>query len=519
MKIHVARFVRTLILAVLFSGCGAVRPGDPASATAAGRLPAIAPDYAGVVIPPNIAPLNFRVKEAGTAYYLRISSTQGTPIEVSDAHGRFQIPLAPWKALLAANTGQPLHFEVFVCNEQGVWTRFNTIENTVAAERVDPYLAFRRMVPWYVTFREMDIYQRCVENFEERPLIENTVVGDPGEQCNNCHSFSGNRPDEMTIHARFPFLMVIARHGEVKAVDTRTELNTTPFAYAALHPNGKFAVYSVNKIVQFFHNIGDTRDVFDYVSDLLLYDFDTNMVSAPPPIATADQLETFPSWSPDGRYLYFCRTVTMPQADFPKRYREVKYDLVRIPFDPAANTWGEVEMVLSAAESGASAGLPRVSPDGRLLAFSLSAYGTFPLFHTESDLYLMNLETRKFDKLACNSDKSESWHEWSTNGRWMVFSSKRRDGLLTLPYFSFIDADGRASKPFVLPQEDPGYYEQSPETYSAPEFLTGPVPYSEQSIADVFHQEKDAPKSYVGTREHPGTREQCEDDAAPGNPT
>lgn len=484
----------TLVVLISLAGCGAGRPSDPDAAVAAGRPPSIAPDYIGVIVPPNIAPLNFRVKEDGTAYYLRISSAQGPPIEVADRAGRFRIPLAPWKALLSANLGQPLRFEVFARNAQGIWTRYDAIENTIAPEAVDGYLAFRRMVPWYVTYREMNIYQRCIENFKERALIKNTSVGKPGHQCNNCHSFSANRPDAMTIHTRFPFLMAIARNGEVEAVDTRSELNAAPFAYAAWHPGGKFAVYSVNKIIQFFHNVGDTRDIFDYVSDLLLYDFDSNTTTTWPAIASPDMLETFPTWSPDGRFLYFCRAASIPQEDFPLHYREVKYDLVRIPFDPANRTWGEVETVLSASESGASAGLPRVSPDGRFVLFCLSAYGTFPLFHAESDLYLMNLESRKYEKLSCNSDKSESWHEWSSNGRWIVFSTKRRDGLLTLPYLSYIDADGHAGKPFVLPQEDPGYYEQNPETYSAPVFTTGPVPYSEQSVADALCRKEKARK-------------------------
>ncbi len=484
-----------LALTVALAGCGYDKPANPDTATAAGRLPVISPDYAGVVVPPNIAPLNFRVKEAGGGYYVRISSAQGQAIELADKAGRFRIPLAKWKGLLTANQGRTLRIEIFVKDQEGTWTCYDAIENTISRDPVDGYLAFRRMVPWYVTYREMNIYQRHLEDFEERTLLENsTIAGEPGHVCNNCHSFCSNRPDAMTIHARFPFLMAVARNGEVKALDTRTDLNKSPFAYAAWHPNGRFAVYSVNKIIQLFHSTGDTRDVVDYVSDLLLYDFDGNEVTTTPAISRPDMLETFPTWSPDGRYLYFCRTPSMSQSEFATRYSEVKYDLVRIPFDPEKLSWGEVETVLAAADLGGSVGLPRVSPDGRFVLYCLSDYGTFPVFHASSDLYLLNLETKKTERLACNSDKAESWHSWSSNGRWIVFSSKRRDGLFTLPFFSYIDAAGQASKPFVLPQEDPECYEKTPETYSAPEMIAGPVPFSPQTIAGVLYNEKNAGK-------------------------
>jgi hypothetical protein len=148
---------------------------------------------------------------------------------------------------------------------------------------------------------------------------------------------------------------------------------------------------------------------------------------------------------------------------------------MRISYDLQSGTWGELETVLSADETGKSILLPRISPDGRFLVFCMCKYGCFPIYQPTSDLYLMDLETGQHRRLPVNSDRSESWHSWSSNSRWLAFSSKRRDGLFTRTYFSYIDETGRAHKPFILPQEDPAFYDSCLKTYTVPELVTEPV--------------------------------------------
>ena len=74
---------RTAFLAVaalLLASCS--RAPDLASAAAAGRPPRIDPDYTSLVIPPNIAPMNFRIREDGRDYVVRISSDAGPALEI-----------------------------------------------------------------------------------------------------------------------------------------------------------------------------------------------------------------------------------------------------------------------------------------------------------------------------------------------------------------------------------------------------------------------------------------------------
>jgi hypothetical protein len=98
---------------------------------------------------------------------------------------------------------------------------------------------------------------------------------------------------------------------------------------------------------------------------------------------------------------------------------------------------------------------------------------------------------------ALNSDDVESYHSWSSNSRWLVFSSRRDDGLYTKPYFSYIDKDGVAHKPFLLPQRDPRmYYKLQMNAYNIPEFVSGKVELNGSEIAEFAREGKSMKLGY-----------------------
>ena len=86
----------------------------------------------------------------------------------------------------------------------------------------------------------------------------------------------------------------------------------------------------------------------------------------------------------------------------------------------------------------------------------------------------------------CNSPDTESYHSWSSNGRWIIFSSRRDDGVFTRPFIAHIDKNGKASKPFELPAENPDYHRQLMRSYNIPEFMSGPVTIKPQTFADAL---------------------------------
>ncbi len=358
------------------------------------REPNISPDYRGVTIPGNIAPMNFRILETGQTYCVRIHSAAGRPIELASRTGRISIPLRKWRDLLEASRGHELFIDVYVRNAANQWLQFKSIVNTVADEDIDRTLVYRFMRPVYNAWKKMGIYQRDLIDFDVSLVMDGRSFG---EGCLNCHSFAGNTCDTMTIGLRSPIYgssTLLARKGEVHKIGAK-------WGYTAWHPSGRLAVYSINKVRQFFHTAGlEVRDVVDLDSALLCYHVDSRKVSSPGGLADKSRLETYPTWSPDGRYLYFCSGPvlwedrnTVP----PVNYDKLKYDLCRISYDVETDQWGKAETVLSADETGLSILLPRVSPDGRFLLFCMCKYGCFPVYQPSSDLYMMDLARASAD--------------------------------------------------------------------------------------------------------------------------
>lgn len=158
------------------------------------------------------------------------------------------------------------------------------------------------------------------------------------------------------------------------------------------------------------------------------------------------------------------------------RYEELKYNIYSRTFDEKTRRFSSPQLVFDAAALGKSATLYRVSPDGRYMVFSLGNYGCFHVWHPEADIYLMDLATGKAAPLAgINSNRSESYPSFSSNGRWVMTASRRDDGNYTRPYIAYFDKQGKCRKPFELPQKDPEYYTLFLMSYNRPEFMSEPV--------------------------------------------
>jgi len=479
---------------ILFVFSARPRPAGPCLAI--DRLPAIRPDYRGVTLPPNVAPLNFVVEEEAVACFVRIHADHGKAIEVFPRDGKVTIPAHPWRRLLDANRGGAIRIDVFTkadtsevtTGPTSSWQQFKTIENTVAAEEIDDYLVYRRIRPSQVTWRTMGIYQRNLTGFREQVVLDNERFGDG---CVNCHAFCNHRTDKMLLGIRS------TTYGtpEILIEEDRARQIKTKFGYTSWHPSGQLAAFSVNKVRQTFHAAGrEIRDVFDFDSFIACYHVKANEVETAAPLSAKDRLETYPAWAPDGEYLYFCSAplTWKSQETLPEHHDRIRYDLMRVRYDLAGNTWGEVETVLAAKETGRSALLPRISPDGRWLVLTMCDYGCFPVFRESSDLYLVDLEAAKRTgryecrRLEINSDASESWHSFSSNGRWLAFSSKRLSHVFTRTFFAYIGADGRVHKPFVLPQKNPLHYDSFLWTFSVPELVKEPVQVNRRTLAQAI---------------------------------
>lgn len=437
----------------------------------------IRPDYRDVTVPPNIAPLNFVVQAARARYTVALTGGRQA-IEIVSRSPAIRIPDRKWRRLVAAAKGDRIDVRVAI-GQRGREEPFDEFAIHVADEPIDPYLSYRKIPPAFNLWGQIEIRQRDLESFDDRPILQNKLLSNG---CINCHSYRQNHTDRMTIGIRS------ADHGSstFMAVGGKPVKVGTKFGYTAWHPSGQVVAYSANMVRQYFHAARtEVRDVVDLDSELAYYDLRTATAKSDPSIAEVDRLETYPAWTPDGGHLYFSSApILWPFGTTPvDQYPDCRYDLRRVTYDLETDTWGEPETVLSAEETGKSILLPRVSPDGRFVLLSMCDYGCFPVYQPSSDLYLLAVTTGECKRLDINSDESESWHSWSSNSRWIAFSSKRRDGVFTRTYFSYVDSSGRAHKPFIMPQKDPTRDDRYLWTYSVPELHVEPVPLRQKKIA------------------------------------
>ena len=466
------------------------------------ELPNIYPDYTNVTVPINIAPLTFQIDGKADDVVARLSVGKE---EVICGGLQIQPDADDWRRLAdMAAKGDSIKVEVYV-EQNGSWTRFKPFNIYVSPDSIDSYISYRLIPPSYVTYEELTINQRCLENYDESVIYDNLLCSEGAKgQCINCHNYQQYNPDRMQFHARQNMGgTVIAYDGIVKKVNMRNDSILSAGVYPTWHPWLPFIVYSTNMTGQVFHSVNPNKiEVFDSESDLIAYDVNknevTNIENDPA------EMECFPFWAPDGKTLYYCSahfeysdTVTDKGKEFVAHTQEAKYNLYKKSFDPETMQFGPRELVFAADSIDKSATLPRVSPDGRYLMFTVAKYGVFHIWHHDAELWIMDLQTgvaRNMEEI--NSPDTESYHSWSSNGRWVMFSSRRYDANYTRPFIAHVDANGRGSKPFELPCANPDHHRQLLKSYNVPEFMRGPVTIKPQKFADVMKQEA-TPVKYV----------------------
>lgn len=379
--------------------------------------PVIVPDYAGATIPPNIAPLNFALQAGEKEAQVTFSSGKES-FQIRAKKGRFVIPASDWKKLLQVATGKSIEISIAV-KKENEWIGYAPLTITVAADPVDSYLAYRLIEPGYELWNRMGIYQRNLENYEESAIIENKMSGN---NCVNCHSFCMQNPDKMLFHMRETYPGTLLIDGDkIEKLNTKTDQTVSSLVYPSWHPSGKYVAFSVNKTNQAFHlNDKNRIEVYDEESDVVVYDIEKHEIITTPLLFSKSSFETFPTFSPDGKTLFFCSADT---CVIPLKFNQVKYSLCSISFDPSAGTFGtQTDTLYNALTGGKSVSFPRVSPDGKFLLYTLSGYGNFSIWHKDADLYMADLETgNNFPLNDWNSQDTESYHSWSSNSRWVVF--------------------------------------------------------------------------------------------------
>ena len=455
---------------------------------ASDKLPPIFPDYVDVTVPVGIAPLNFCIDGDHDGMDVVVKGAKGEPLHTDGDYADFDID--DWHQLLEANKGGSLTVTVCVLRD-GQWTQYRDFSIHVSNYALDEWgLTYRRVAPGYEVYSQMGLYQRSLADFEEQAIIENTRV--PG-MCVNCHAANRTNPQNFVFHVRGDHgATVVQRDGKRELLKARNDLLGGSMVYPYWHPTGKYCAFSTNQTRQGFHVVPDERiEVFDLSSDVFVYQPDTHEIITDSLIMTKDWSENCPVFSPDGKTLYF---MTCLQQDYPANYKQERYNLCSISFDPEKGTFGDhVDTLFNAVAMEKSLTWPRPSYDGKYILFTLMDYGYFSVWHNESEQWLLDLATGEARPLdECNSDKADSYHNWNQNSHWVVFTSRRGDGYYTRLYLTSIDNQGRATKPFLLPQRNPRqYYDRTFYSFNTPDFTSQPVDFDARGAAlDILSDQR-----------------------------
>jgi len=357
----------------------------------------------------------------------------------------------------------------------------------IAREPADNFIVYRVVVPPFSSKKTPDIWMRDIRTDREKCLLSAHQ-----KYCINCHTFSDKQGNRGKLGLQIRSLSGAKRSS--KAPDLRMYLAIydmdrqegfkaqLPFevqmsTFMAWSPSGDKLAYSANqKLATLSPVTFETQHAGTVTSDIAIYDLDQNATYLLPEASDPDWLENYPCWSPDGRKFVFARA---PTGQHPAALR---YDLFVIRDEDGEQ---KARPIVGASNNERSNYFPRFSPNGKWLSFCQCDGGD--LIRSSSDIYVVDGELNAPPRrLEFNTENSaDSWHSWSSNSRWLVFVSKRRDGAFAYLYLTRIDDYGCASPAVPLPIK-----KEPLASYNIPEFIANAPPAQDKELYDSIRVEQ-----------------------------
>ena len=216
--------------------CGVTACGYeiPTKFSESNELPNIYPDYANVTVPINIAPLTFKIDGKADGMVARLTAGKE---EFIYGGNKIQPKADDWRRLAESAKGDAIQVEVYM-EKNNHWTRFKPFNIYVSPDSIDPYISYRLISPSYVTYEELTINQRCLENYDESVIYDNMLCSEGAKgQCINCHNYQQYDPNRMQFHARQNLGgTIIAYDGTIQKINMRHDSILSAGVYPTWHP-------------------------------------------------------------------------------------------------------------------------------------------------------------------------------------------------------------------------------------------------------------------------------------------
>ncbi|NOZ23360.1 MAG: hypothetical protein GXP25_19980 [Planctomycetes bacterium] len=422
----------------------------------------------GALFPPKLCTPCVEWDDAINDVWQITVSVEGTDLHWTDItlDRRWWFPDVAWRRIQAEGQQREISIVVKGTRRHGKAPvhAAPAVRFRIATDPCDAFIVYRLVRPPFSTLKTPDTFVRDIRSFRTRMFLSARR-----SYCFNCHTFSSKlgTAGKVAIQARYMLpdptdlrtyfgIYDIANHNGVKIKLPFTTQMTTFMAWS---PDGaKLAMSADQQLATLQPIVHETQFAGQPTSDIAVVDVEKRTARLLPGASDPDELEVFPRWTPDGKSIVFCWS---PSGVHPAL---VKYDLHIVPY--ANGKGGTATPITGASANGRSNYYPRFSPDGKWLSFCQSDGGC--LIKSSSDIVLMKSDlSGRPHRLECNAPyAADSWHSWSSNSRWIVFASKRDDGIFARLYMTHIDDQGHASPAVRLPVKT-----LPMQSFNIPEFI------------------------------------------------
>ena len=403
---------------------------------------------------------------------------------------------ATWETIKAGSVAD--RAEVMVFGVRFTPTRALTSECRIfistSKDRVDASIFYRQVPLPFKTgtraLRKMKWRLGDIASYGKPPVVMQNL-----STCASCHLFSKdgrqismemNYNGDGGAHFIAPVREVIALSAKNfitwKDFPKPDILPQTRGVFAKLSPSGNYMVGTVNEISYFAltNDPAFCQLFFPTYGVLAWYAVDRRQFHRLPGADDHEFVQTDPSWSWDEKYVVFARAKTrneyhdditdirthVEDADIHALNRKypIQFDLFRIPFNHGRG--GIPEPLEGASHNGMSNYFARYSPDGRWIVFTRSKSGI--MLQPDSELHIIPAAGGRSRRMRCNRERFNSWHSFSPNGKWMLFSSKVNSAFTEI-FLTHIDENGMDSPPVCLSRfSDSRYAANVPEFANLP---------------------------------------------------